>query len=506
MRTKKAIKNIKHILIFNISTVILSFLNRKIFINALGAEYVGINSIITSLISFINLAELGISSAVTFALYTPLKNNDKEKINELMYLFKIIYKKIACIALIIGIGISLKMQLFINTNVSINEIRFYLYVYLFNTVMTYILTYKYTLANSDQKNYLITKINTYIKIIKHMVQMLSVILFKSYLSWLFIEVAFNFIYMYLANRKITNSYKDLSFNSKKSFKVLKSENKNLFINLKRIIIHKATSFIVFQTDSLMISILLNLKQVAIYSNYMMIINQIITIITDMFTSISGSIGNLIAEKDDNKTYMVWKEMHSFMIYISLIIVVVLYIVLDDFISIWVGSEYVYNRSIKIILLINLFITLVRQVELRFKMGYGIYSDYMAPIAEGIINVTLSIIFTKKLGVIGMFLGTFASNILIIMCWSPYMTFKYGFKRPFINYIIYNLKLIVLSGAAIVIINKIIILFKFRVDNFLALIVKSSIALILSTVIALLFMLFDKSFRNILKRGISQWKK
>jgi len=506
MRTENAIKNIKHILIFSISTVFLSFLNRKIFISNLGAEYVGVNSILTNIISFINLAEVGISSAITFALYAPLKNKDYKKIDEIIYLFKILYRRIAYVAIFIGVIISFNLNIFIKDAIGYREVIIYFYIYIINTVCTYLFTYKYTLAISDQKNYLITATNTYIKIIKHIVQMILLIVFKSYFIWVITEVSFSLIYMYLVNKKISKNYKHLTLTSNKSYKELVSENNGLFNNMKQIVIHKASSFIVFQTDSLLISIIFNLKEVAMYSNYMMIINQIITIISDVFMSISGSIGDLVAERDDNKSYMIWKELYSLTFFIATIVFCVLYIVIDDFIFIWVGNEYIYSESIKCILLINLFISIVRQVELRFKMCYGIYWDTLAPTAEGIINLTFSIILSKYFGIIGVFLGTFISNFFLIVIWSPFITFREGFKKPFKYYIFYTLKLLLISGSSfvsIILINKII---NITSNNFGRFIIKSIIILIISVTITFIYMLLDKSFRNILARGIKQWRK
>ena len=59
-----------------VSTLLLSFASRTVFIYVLGAEYLGLNGLFTNILSFLALSELGLGSAIAFLLYKPIAEND----------------------------------------------------------------------------------------------------------------------------------------------------------------------------------------------------------------------------------------------------------------------------------------------------------------------------------------------------------------------------------------------------------------------------------------------
>ncbi|MDK0547013.1 hypothetical protein KLF37_02585 [Clostridium perfringens] len=421
--------------IFYIINIIISFVSRSIFIRILGANINGLNSLYISLIGFLNVAELGVGVAVGYSLYEPLSKKNFKKIKDIMILFKYYYRNIAKIILVLGIFLSFFLPVLIKNQVDIRSAYLYYFIYLINCAISYLFTYKQTLIIADQKQYKISYILNLTKIIKIIIQCIFIYLINIFLIWLIVEVVFNILGMFLANRKIDFEYKkSLDYNSKKSIDLIKKENFQIGKNIRNVFFHKIGGFVIFQTDSIIISIFSTLKETGIYANYMMIINALTGLLSNVFGSVMPGIGNLIAEESKEKIYDTFRILYLFDHLIAIFISIVTYTMINEFITLWIGKEYLFPKEVVLALIINLYIQISRGSVDRFKDGFGIYWDIHAPLIESIVNLIISIALAYKLGIIGIFIGTIISNILIVEIWKPYILFKEGFKKNILKYI------------------------------------------------------------------------
>ncbi|EOU2043066.1 hypothetical protein C4D42_14020, partial [Clostridium perfringens] len=364
-----------------------------------------------------------------------------KKVNEIMILFKHYYKNLAKIILIFGIIVSFALPFFVKNQVNLFFSYACYYLYLINSALSYLFTYKQTLIISDQKQYKIVVVSNVTRIIKSIIQCCMIIFIKSFLLWIIIEVMFNFIGMILVNKKIDFEYKDIiDYKSKNDIKHIKKSNKIIIDNLKNIFIHKIGSFVVFQTDSILITIFSTLKQTAIYANYTMIISSLTGLIANVMGSTMASVGNLIVEESKEKAYHIFKKLYLIDHIIAIFICTVTYNIINQFITFWVGSEYLFSNNIVIVLILNLYIQISRGSIDRFKDGFGIYGDIGAPIVESLTNLIFSIVLANYFGIIGIFIGTIISNIIIIEIWKPYILFKRGFEISILNYIKQTIKI------------------------------------------------------------------
>ena len=432
--------------------MVIMFISRSLFIKILGVSIAGANSLFISLIGFLNVAELGVGTAVGYSLYKPLKNNDFNKINNIMIMFKHYYRNIAKIVLVLGIFLSIFLRFLIKDQIDLNLAYLYYYIYLFNCILSYIFSYKQTLIIADQKQYKIATTINVTKIIRIIIQCIILYIVPSFLAWLIIEVIFNLLGMLLSNKIIDLEYTNIDYKSTKYLQDIKDENTEIKQNIKNVFFHKIGAFVVFQTDAIVITLFSTLKETAIYSNYMMVINSLTNLLSSAIGSIMPSIGNLIAEGDNNKTYNIFRQLYLMDHIIALSISIVTFKVIDEFVVFWVGSEFLFSRRVVIALIINLYIQLSRGTKDRFKDGYGIYWDTKSPIVESTVNIIFSVYLSYKIGIIGVFIGTIISNILIIELWKPYILFKDGFKKSIFDYIkqtssiyIRNIMIFVLSN-------------------------------------------------------------
>lgn len=502
MRREKALKNIKISFIFYFITIIFSFISRSYFIKLLGADITGFNNLIISLLGFLNIAELGVAMAITYALYEPLRNKDYDRLNEIMVLFKFYYIRIGKFIFIGGIILSFALNLFVKNQIPLTSAYIYYYLFLINSSLSYFFSYKEALISADQKQYITTIINNTTKVIKTIIQIILLIYTKSYLIWLIIELVANIIYWILITKKVNELYPYISFKSDKDIKDIKSENKFIVKAIKEVFFHKIAAFIVNQTDSILISLFLTLKQTAIYGNYMMIVNNVSSLIGTVMNSFKGSVGDLVAENNKEKTYSVYKQLYIVDNVLGIIISFSVYKVINYFMVLWVGQEYIFDMNIVLVMLINLYIQIARSSTEKFKESYGIFWDVWAPVIEGAINLVISLFLIKKMGIIGLFIGTLISNITVVLLWKPYVVYHYGLNVKFFEYIkiatnvlVNNIIIISLSNYFIQYIENNLVWGTLTFVNF---IVYSIIIFIIICLITFIVFMFNGSFRDLVR--------
>ncbi len=506
MRTQESSKNAITSLIFYFINSIFTFISKTVFIQYLGIEYAGLNSLFTNILGVLNIAELGLSTAIGYSLYKPLAENDTKTINEILKLFKYLYRIVGIVILIIGIIVVFFLPYFINSNISLFEIRSSFLLFLIATSISYLFTFLNVLPSADQKNYIVTKIQGITKVIKCIIQLFAIVIFQNYYVWLFLEIGWNLVgYIYtnfVIRRKYLyyQDYKELKF-----FELLK-KYKEVMKRVKDLFYHKIGSLAVNQTDNIVISYFCNLTTVGIYGNYILVFNLVVGIFEQAFSSVTASIGNLIINKGEKATYNLWKELHILIVFLTVVSCYLFYKLINPFITVWIGKEYLLTNVVVLFITLNIMFKIIKQPIDKFKEAFGIFWDKQAPFFEAIINLIVSIALAMKFGVLGVVIGTVVSNIIIIAIWKPYVTFKYGFKEKFIEYIKLNIPLVVMSVISIFSIDYFINYIEISINNaWINLIITGIIYGMVATIIAFMFFVIYKPFRITFLKYISIFK-
>lgn len=501
-RSKSSIKNASVALIYYVITNIFAFVMKMALTRIIGIEYAGLNSLLTNIVGVLNIAELGLSVAVGYSLYKPLAEKDYEKVNEILCLFKYLYRIVAIFIAIVGIFVTLFMDNFVTTNIDISEVRICFILYLIATVASYLLTFLNILPSADQRNYMVVKIQNNGKILKDIIQILSIVVLKSFYLWILIEIISNIIIYIYTNIKIKKDYKWYKENNNKSLKELLKKYKDIVRSTKDLIFHKIGGLVVYQTDIILISYFGTLTDSGIYSNYMLIYTMLTGVIEQIFNGITASIGNLIVEKDEKATFKIWKEIYVIIFFGTILCGFLFYQLANPFISVCFGEEYTLSNIIVLGIVINTMFRIIKNPIDKFKDAYGIFWDRYAPIVEAIINLVVSIALGIKWGILGVVIGTVISNIVITMCWKPYVIFKYGFKEKFSKFFLINFKNLLMSIIGIIISYFIINLIKINIANsVINLIVLFAVNGIISVIIILSCYMCDKYFRKTLGKYI-----
>lgn len=427
-RTAKSIKNAKVSLIFYLLSLIVVFFSRRLFLQYLGDDFVGLTGTLTNILGFLNLAELGVSSAIGFLLYAPLQNVNHQKVENLISAFGYLYRRIGFIVLAIGAVFSCFIPLvFKNATTDFGVIFFAFYSYLSSSLISYFCNYKQTLLAADQKNYVVISFYQTGILLKTIVQIILVYYYRSYYLWIGIELLYGIIYSFILNARIRKEYPWLHTNIKQGGKLLK-DYPEIYSYTRKIFIHKIKDFILGQGDQIFVFVFVSLKMVAYYGNYVLITAKLGQFASAVLDSVTASVGNLVAENNKEQINRVFWELMSIRYYLAGIMVFSLYFLLEPFITLWLGREYVLSQTVLILFLINLFIGLSRGAVDSFNIAHGLYGDVWAAWTEGAINITVTVGLSFHYGIVGILLGKAVSTFLVIVLWKPCYLFSQGLQQ------------------------------------------------------------------------------
>lgn len=439
MRIINSIKNIAFSILSQIVIVILGFVSRKVFLDSLGLEYLGVNGLLTNVLSMLSLVEGGIGTSIIYNLYKPLAEGDEPKIIALVQLYKKLYVYIA----IIVFGLSLILYPFLGEFMkdgnSISNITIIYFIFVFKNIISYLNAHKWSLINADQKGYVLTFSNLIFQVITTIMKIIVILLTSNYILYLIIELVVyiiqNTVNGYIVNRR----YRYI--NIKEKYKIDKTTQKNIIKNVKALFLHNIGGYCVFGTDNLLISAFVSLKALGLYSNYTLIVNQLSSLISPVLNGIGASVGNLLATEDGDKSYFIFNISYLINFWIYSFCVIFLYNLLEPFITWCFGAGLLLDKFTFIVILVNFYLSGLRSSIGTFKLKAGIFEqDKYISLIEAIINLVTSIILVNIFGLVGIFLGTTISTITTVFWNNPRLTYKYVFKKSvkeyFIKYIYY----------------------------------------------------------------------
>ena len=433
MRTKNTIKNITITILTQVIITLLGFLSRKVFIDSLGTEYLGVNGLLTNVLSMLSLIEGGIGTSIVYNLYKPLAEDDRHKIVALVQLYKKLYGILAIIIFILSLCLYPFLGLLMRESSGVPYLTLIYFIFVAKNMISYLNAHKWSLINADQKGYIIAKYTLIFNIITTVSKIVILYLTKNYILFLLIEAGI-FVVQNLWNGKIVNE-KYPYIKTKEKYIIDDNVKENLVTNVKAIFLHNIGSYCVFGTDNILISTLVSLKAVGIYSNYTMIVNMLVSFLKPILTGISESVGNLIATEGQSKNYKIFNITYLINFWIYSFASIFLYNLLEPFISWCYGSELLLNKLVLVMTLVNFYLTGLRISVNMFKSKAGIFTqDKYIPLIESIINLGTSVILAKYLGLAGILIGTTISTISIPLWLQAKLVYNKVFGKSVLEYL------------------------------------------------------------------------
>lgn len=432
-RIGKSAKNIVFSVGAYFCSILFQFINRTFFIYFLSTEYLGLNGLFSNVLSFLSLADLGIGSAINFALYKPLKERNIEEIKSIMRLYKTLYTIIGFVIMTIG-GILTPFLPYLikDMPVMIPHIKFYYLLYVFNSAVSYFFTYKRSIIICDQREYISSISTTAARILTSILQVIVLFIFKSYSFYLFVSIIVtvteNITISLIADRK----YPYLK--ESRIRKLNKEKRKGIQKNVLAMMCHKIGGVLVSSSDNIIISSFVGLTAVGIYSNYTLIVNSINHLITRISSAITASIGELVIDTDKNHIEEVFNRILFAHVWMNGFSSVCFYCLLQPFINLWIGNSYLIDELTLIILVINVYIYAIRNVVKIFNDASGTfwYNRYM-PLIECGVNLIISIPLVIKYEIAGVLIGTIISNLLVALWSDAKVMFRYLLGKNSMSY-------------------------------------------------------------------------
>lgn len=506
MRTRNSIKNIYMSIITQIVIILLGFISRKVFINSLGTEYLGINGILTNVLSMLALVEGGIGGSIVYNLYKPLAEDDTKKVIALVQLYKKLYGILAIVILILSFATYPLVNKVINQGGSIPYIGIVYSIFVLKNMISYLNAHKWSLINADQKGYVLAKYNLAFNIITTLSKIIILQVTKNYILFLLVEILI-FTIQNIYNGKIVNR-KYPYIKTKQKYRVDNEIKNNLVTNVKALFLHNIGGYCVFGTDNLLIGALINVKTVGLYSTYTMITGQMSSLITPILNGIGASVGNLIATESEEKIYKIFNVIYLINFWIYSLGVIFLYNLLEPFIDWWFGKGLLLDNITFIIILINFYLTGLRACINTFKSKAGIFvADKYVPLIEAFINLSVSYVLAKYIGLVGIFIGTTISTITVPLWTQSKLVYNEVFNKSVVEY----LKKYILYGVITVIacvITTNICEYIVIGNEFISLVVKGIISISIPNIIYVIIFYKTDEFKYLfnLLRNIANKKK
>ncbi len=447
-RTFNSTINIVVGIIKNVVITLLAFISRKLFIEYIGIEFLGINGLFTNILSLLSMADLGFGTAMSFSFYKPLADGDEKKLASLIHFYKKVYHIIAIAVAVIGLSLIPILDKIINLETPVHNIELYYIIFLSNTVISYLFVYKSSVLTADQKNFVVDIWTIAVNVIKIIIQCIFTIIFKNYIIYIVLNVLATLVNNLVISHQANKQYPYISNYTS----IDKQDKKEIFVNLKSVFIYKVSGSLLNSIDSIVISVCISTVAVGLYSNYSTITTSLVSFITIIFTSLTPSIGNLIVKESYDARYKIFTMAQNLSFWISGFVSICTYVLISDFIEIWLGQEYVMGELMAVAVALNLYFSTSMQTIWIFREASGLYkrTKYIMLIAA-IVNLCLSVLLAKILGAAGVILATTIAKISTYFWYEPNILFKDFFKKRVISYYktyMLNILCVIIAGLGI----------------------------------------------------------
>lgn len=427
-RVHRSVMNIKVGMFFYVLSLFIAFFSRKIFLDCLGAEFIGLTGMLMNIMGYLSVAELGIGTSIVYFLYKPLQEDNHQKINDVMSMLAFLYRCIGGIIFIGGLIISLFFPWwFASLTTGLPLVYFAFYSFLGSSVAGYIFNYKQLLVSANQKQYMINAYFQTIGIVQSLIQILLAYYYRNLWLWVLVGLVFTIIGIIVFNIRIRQLYPWMDINLKKGRQNLK-KYPEVLKKTRQVFIQKIKDLILFRSDDIMVGAFVSVVHVAFYGNYTVIISKLNFLVNILSDGLNAGVGNLIAEGNENNIMKIYWEMTAARYLILGVVVFPLILFLQSFVGLWFGEQYLLSDLIVYLIILNIFLILHNGTVLIFIGAHGMFSDIWAVWTEVFLNITITLLLAPHFGIVGILLGKIISIAFSGIIWKPYFLFTSGFHK------------------------------------------------------------------------------
>ena len=406
-RTQKTMRNSAVSLFGQMLTILLSFISRKVFIQYLGVELLGLNSTFSSILSTLSLAELGFQQVIVFHLYGVLAKDDKEQINNLINIYKLVYRCIGCFFIVAALCCVPLLQVFLSDIEATGSVRVFFIIQALSGACTYFLAYKRNILYADQKSYISGLIDTVVNTTATLVSIAVAVFTRNYLLCLLVNLAKTYISNLFVHVACTKRYPYLH-KSKIDWKLLKK----IAGSLKDVVLERLAEYIYGSTDNLIISMFISTVQVGLLNNYTMIIYHIKNLMKSLSMPLIPALGNKVAlEQGIERHLETFRLLEQVYFWLTGLAVVPVYVLADSFIQMYLGEQYVLPHLILFLMCVDLYVHINQASCVSFLTANGLFQKRRnISIGGAVTNIVVSLLLMKPFGISGILAGTAVSQL------------------------------------------------------------------------------------------------
>lgn len=434
-RTKNTMRNAAWGMIYRITTLLGPFAVRTVIINKLGMEYAGLSNLFTSILTVLNLANLGFSSSLVFTMYRAVADGDREALCAMLAFFRKVYKIVGLVILGLGMAVMPFLPHLIKRDCPADINLYILFaIYLVETSMDYLMfAYNEALFTAYQRSDITMKISTVRYVIQYSLQAALLVIFANYYIYVIVlplMVFPNNIAKYVAARRL---YPDITCKGKLDPEI----KRQIYKKVATLFGHKFGNTTLVSIDIVVISAYLGLTMSGIYGNYYLILTAVNGLVEVITNGSISSIGNKLVTDPIDDNYKLFNTMTygwSFIIGGAAACMLCFY---QPFIcGVWIGEEGLLNNWLMVLIVVYFYTWMIRIMQLTFRDAAGLWNkDWLKPYLAMILNIIGSIWLIKRTGdVSGVLVPTILIFVLLYFPWEAWVLFKYLFKRNAWNYV------------------------------------------------------------------------
>lgn len=429
-RTTNVFKNSVARLLQRLSSILVQFALRTIFIYFLGKEYTGVSGLFTDILNVLSLMEAGLDASMVYALYKPLAEKNEQRIKALLAFYKKAFVIIGIVVLVLGFVLTPFLGLIVKNVPNIKEdIRLIFAFYVITSASSYFFVYRTVLLTADQKSRIISKWRTIVLVVECLLEVVFLFLFKEFLVYLMLHLVATVSNNLIISRITTKMYPQF-FSEKSTERLSKKETREILRDILCLTAYNFSGVVINSTDSIFISAFVGTIEVAIIGNFTLIINSVRTVVSQIVEVTKPSIGNLAATSSSDKQEIVFERMNFISFYVATFCSACFFTLLNPFVGdIWFDASYKVAPIVIGILTLNFYIAVMVFPVESFRTANGLFvQGWIRPIIMAVLNIVLDFYMGRRWGIVGIFLATTISRIATQVWFDPYLVFKLVFKK------------------------------------------------------------------------------
>ncbi len=511
-RIEKSLKNMVNGIAYRVLTILTAFILRTVFIRCLSNAYLSVNGLYSSILSMLSLAELGFSTAMVYSMYKPLADRDYRKLAQIMNLYKRAYMIIGTVILFAGLCLVPFLDVLIKNRPDIPGLTFYYILYLLNTVMSYwFFAYRNSILQADQKSYIISNYNSAFNIIKVILQIIVLFVFHNFTVYLLVEIACTIMQNVCLAYRVKKEYPVFGKNNKEELP--KEEKQHIFKDVKALMLQKISFRVLNTSDSIIISAFVGIGWVGLLSNYIMIEEAVVAVISQITSAITASMGNYFVKESKENGYKLFNRIDFMNFWLYGFSTVAFIVLFNPFMELWLGKisdEYILSQTIVVALIIRFFVEGYMNMMSAFRSTLGLFTQgQYTPLMVAALNIILSIGLSFPFGAAGVIIATPLARCCINVWYMPLVIHRDGFSKPvkpfYKKVIIRTLFLIVLTSIMYLFSRNIVFKNNVTIVSFVVMVIIT--AIIPNLIIGIYFFKTDefKYFVNLFKSRMFHYK-